>query len=71
MAKKEIDIDVTVESLEKLVEIIRRQWVGDDPDREYKYRAGTLFIAPDGESVRLDLRFPLDVEAFRDILDQQ
>jgi hypothetical protein len=64
----EADIDITVAGLERLVEVIRAQWVGAYPDREDGPRAGTLFISPDRRTVRLELRFPLAIEELERLL---
>ena len=65
---KEIDIDVTVAGLECLVEVLRRQWVGDCPDREDGPRVGTLYVSPDLTSLRLAIRFPLDLQMLEGLL---
>lgn len=61
----DLDLDVSVGDLDSLVEVLRAQWVGEFRDRELHPRVGTLYISPDRSSIRLEIRFPLDVEAFK------
>ncbi len=67
----EIDLDVSVADLERLVALIRAEWVGGFPDREEHPRAGTIYVSPDGWTIRLALRFPLKTEILAGLLAEK
>lgn len=67
----EVALDVAVADLERLVALIRANWVGSYPDREEHPRAGTVYVSQDGRTVRLALRFPLQVEVLAGMLAEK
>lgn len=56
--------DVTIETLQKLVEVIKAQWAGPHKDRIKDTRCGTIYLKDDKMGFKLDLRFPFDEETW-------